>query len=280
MTTTKPANERAGANADAPAVRTELVGHVLLVTIDRPEARNAVNLAVASGLGAALEYAEREISVRSVVLTGAGDRAFCAGADLKAIARGEPVEAGPTEGQAATWGFAGYVRHHISKPTIAAVNGVALGGGTELVLASDLAVAAASARFGLPEVTHGLIAGGGGLLRLPRTVSHKAAMELILTGDVIDAEAALDLGLINRIVPDHEVLNAAMALAGRIAGNAPLAVQASKRVAYAMVDGAPVDEAALWHMSDQADVAMRASQDAAEGAAAFIERRAPIWKGC
>jgi crotonobetainyl-CoA hydratase len=284
MTTTDPVDERAAAAGDAitlpqdeAAVLTDLIGHVLLITINRPHARNAVNSAVARGLGVALEWAESNEQVRAVVLTGAGS-AFCSGADLKALARGERVDAGPGAREQA-WGFAGFVRHPISKPIIAAVNGVALGGGTELVLASDLAVAATSSSFGLPEVTRGLIAGGGGAFRLPRTVAQKVAMELLLTGDVIDAAAAQQLGLINHVVPTAAVVTQAMALGERIAANAPLAVQASKRVAYAVVDEVVAAETELWRLSDEADARMRASRDAAEGAAAFVARRVAVWIG-
>ena len=147
----------------ADAVLTELREHVLLVTLNRPEARNAINAEVTLGLGNALERADQDPEIRVVVLTGAGDRSFCAGADLKAISRGETLNPPGTE----AWGLAGMVQHPISKPVIAAVNGQALGGGTELVLAADLAVAAESATFGLPEVRRGLIAAAGGLVRLP-----------------------------------------------------------------------------------------------------------------
>jgi len=165
MTTAVDADRTHPAPEDQPAVLTERHGHVLLVTLNRPAVRNAVNLAVTLGLGDALEEAEHDRGIWAVVLTGAGDKAFCAGADLKAVARGESVV--PEEPVRAAWGFAGYVTHHISKPTIAAVNGFALGGGTEISLASDLVVAADTASFGLPEVKRGIYAGAGGLIRLP-----------------------------------------------------------------------------------------------------------------
>ena len=263
---------------DQEVVLAAVVDHVLVVTINRPDARNAVNLDVARGLGAALHRADLDPDVRAVVLTGAGEQAFCAGADLKALARGEPVETGPRPDDH-SWGFAGYVRHHIGKPTIAAVNGVALGGGTELVIASDLAVAADTATFGLPEVRWGLIAGGGGAFRLPRLVPRKFAMELLLTGESIDAHEALRIGLVNRVVGADRVLEAALAMAARIAANAPLAVQASKTVATAVEGGIATEETKLWRMSDQADQVMRASKDAAEGTAAFAQRRPPTWQG-
>jgi crotonobetainyl-CoA hydratase len=263
---------------DDEVVLSATVDHVLVVTINRPDARNAVNLDVARGLGAALHRADLDPDVRAVVVTGAGEQAFCAGADLKALARDEPVEAGPQPDDN-SWGFAGYVRHHIGKPTIAAVNGVALGGGTEIVIASDLAVAADTAIFGLPEVRWGLIAGGGGAFRLPRLVPRKFAMELLLTGEAIDAREALRIGLVNRVVDAERVLEVALTMAARIAANAPLAVRASKTVASAVEGGVATEETHLWRMSDQADQIMRTSQDAAEGTAAFAERRQPTWQG-
>ena len=159
-----------------------------VITLNRPAARNAVNLAVALGVGDVLEQAEHDRDIWAVVLTGAGNQAFCAGADLKSVARGESLS--PADPVRAAWGFAGYVSHHVSKPTIAAVNGFALGGGTELALASDLVVAAESASFGLPEVKRGILAGAGGVFRLPAQIPKKVAMEMILTGEPIGACAA------------------------------------------------------------------------------------------
>jgi crotonobetainyl-CoA hydratase len=214
---------------------------VLVLTINRPAAMNAVDVAVASRLGAALETAEHDPDIRSVVLTGAGERAFCAGADTKAMARGERITAIGTE----DWGFAGFVTHPISKPIVAAVNGVALGGGAELVLACDLAVASAGATFGLPEVTRGVIAGAGGLVRLPHQVPRKVAMKMILTGEPIDAATALQWGLINDVVEDG-VVDAALSLAGAISALPAWAVQASKRVALGIVDGTVREEQEAW----------------------------------
>ena len=174
------------------AVLTERRGRVLLVTLNRPAARNAVNLAVTLGLGDALEEAEHDRDIWAVIVTGAGDKAFCAGADLKAISRGESLA--PADPARAAWGFGGYVTHHISKPTIAAVNGFALGGGTEISLASDLVVAADTASFGLPEVKRGIYAAAGGVFRLPAQIPKKVAMEMILTGEPITAQRALELG--------------------------------------------------------------------------------------
>jgi crotonobetainyl-CoA hydratase len=260
----------------APVVLTQRQGHVLVITLNRPEARNAVNLAVSLALGDALEEADHDRGIWAVVLTGAGDQAFCAGADLKAISRGEPLA--PADPVRAAWGFAGYVTHHISKPTIAAVNGFALGGGTEISLASDLVVAADTASFGLPEVKRGIIAAAGGLFRLPAQIPKKVAMEMILTGAPISAQRGLELGLVNRVVPQAGVLAAALELAGQITANAPLAVQASKRVANGILDGQVATEAALWELSAAERRAIWRTADAAEGPRAFAEKRAPNWQ--
>jgi crotonobetainyl-CoA hydratase len=250
--------------------------NVLVLTINRPAARNAIDVAVTQALGDAIEAAENDPDVRAVVLTGAGDKSFCAGADLKAIARGDNLL--PTEGKRAAWGFAGYATHHISKPTIAAVNGTALGGGTELVLASDIAIASEGATFGLPEVKRGIIAGAGGVFRLPVQIPRKIAYELMFTGAPIDAQRALELGLVNRVVPAEDLLESALELAHEIAENAPLAVQASKRVAQHLIDGAAVDERHLWELSATERAIVRESDDAKEGPRAFAEKRQPIWQ--
>lgn len=264
-------------SVEVEQVVTERVGLVLLITINRPDARNAVNRVVSEAVGDALAGAEADVDIRAVVLTGAGNKAFCAGADLKAIARGESIV--PTEAPRAGWGFAGFVSHHISKPTIAAVNGVALGGGTELVLASDLAVASEKAVFGLPEVKRGIIAGAGGVFRLPRQVPVKVASELMFTGEPIGAVRALELGLVNYVVPQSEVLSKALELGERIGVNAPLAVQASKRISQQIVDGSVVGEAGLWELSARERAGVNASADAKEGPRAFAEERDPVWQG-
>jgi crotonobetainyl-CoA hydratase len=189
--------------------------HVMIVTINRPEARNAINRAVWLGGGRALKDAAQDADIRVVIVTGAGALSFCAGADLKAIARSESIF--PDEPEAQAWGFAGLVRHAIGKPLIAAVNGTALGGGTEIALACDLFVAAETARFGLPEVKRGILAGAGGAFRLGQQVPLKIAMEMLLTGDPIGAQRALKLGLINAVVKPAELLDQARALAAKIA---------------------------------------------------------------
>ncbi|MDT7698427.1 MAG: hypothetical protein QOJ30_752 [Pseudonocardiales bacterium] len=257
------------------SVRAELHGHVLLVTIDRPEARNAINAAVTLGIGEALDYADEHDDVWVVIVTGAGDASFCAGQDLKEAAAGVFLD----DPRAARWGFAGFVKHAISKPVIAAVNGFALGGGTEIVLASDLAVAVETATFGLPEVKRGIIAGAGGSFRLGRQIPAKIALEAILTGEPIPAQTALQLGLVNRVVPAGHLLDAAFELAERIMANAPLAVQASKRLARGITDGTVVAEEPDWARSTDESKAVIASADAREGMRAFAEKRAPRWQG-
>jgi crotonobetainyl-CoA hydratase len=258
-----------------PAVLVERDGHVMLVTLNRPEAMNAVNREIATLLGEALEQGEQDPEVRAVVLTGAGGRAFCAGADLKAVARGEDISVPGRE----SWGFAGYVTHPISKPTIAAVSGFALGGGTELSLASDLVIAGRSSWFGLPEVTRGIIAAAGGIVRLPAQLPRKIAMQMIVTGEPIDADTAARWGLVNQVVDDDQVLTAAVGLARRIAANAPLAVQASKRVAVGITDGVVPAETDAWYRNREAIATVMTSRDAREGPRAFAEKREPVWQG-
>lgn len=257
----------------SPSVRTERDGHVLVVTIDRPGARNAVDVDVATGLADALDLAESDRDVRCVVLTGAGDTAFCAGADLKALGRGErPIPPGRDH-----YGFAGMVQHPTSTPIVSAVNGFALGGGTELVLASDLAVAAQSATFGLPEVRRGLLAAAGGVFRLPEQLPRKVAMQLVLTGEPMSSADALRYGLVNAVVEDGHALEAALRLAQKVAGNAPLAVQASKRLALGKVDGRLLAERGSWTRNEAEMAAVVSSSDAQEGVMAFIEKRPPVW---
>lgn len=262
------------ADGATPAVLVECRGNVMVITINRPEARNAINSAVSVGVGNALDEAQHDPEVRAVVITGAGDKSFCAGADLKAIARRENIYH-PDHGE---WGFAGYVHHYIDKPTIAAVNGAALGGGTELALASDLVVAHERAKFGLPEVKRGLIAAAGGVFRIVNQLPRKLAMELLLTGEPITAADAYDWGLINQVVREGSVLDAALTLAARVTVNAPLSVQASKRIAYGVDDGVITDEEAGWQRTMREMSSLIRSEDAKEGPLAFAEKREPIWK--
>jgi crotonobetainyl-CoA hydratase len=258
----------------APAVLVERHGSVLIITINRPEARNAINAAVSIGVGDALEEAQHDPEIRVVVLTGAGDKSFCAGADLKAIARRENLY----HPDHAEWGFAGYVQHFIDKPTIAAVNGTALGGGTELALASDLVVALEGAKFGLPEVKRGLIAAAGGVFRIVDQLPRKVAMELLLTGEPMTASDAWEWGLVNQVVKEGSVLDAALALAARITVNAPLSVQASKRIAAGVDNGVITGDEVGWERTVNEMRTLIRSEDAKEGPLAFAEKREPVWK--
>jgi crotonobetainyl-CoA hydratase len=260
-------------------VRYELDGHVALLTLNRPEALNAVNAALADELGEDLERAAADTQVRAIVVTGAG-RAFCAGADLKEIAAGRAIA--PTGHP--EWGFAGLAQHWIGKPLVAAVNGYAMGGGTEIALACDLVVASEQAAFGLPEVKRGLFAAAGGVIRLQRQIPFKLAAQLALTGDPVDAATALRWGLINDVAPAAEVVSRALELAGRIAANAPLAVQHTKRVLHqAASAGSDWDPAWSgadpWQINAAAMEAVFGSADAVEGATAFAAKRAPVWAG-
>jgi crotonobetainyl-CoA hydratase len=260
-------------NGNEPAALVMRRGYALVITLNRPGAMNAINAEVSRIVGEALVHAEEDRDVRAVVLTGAGTRAFCAGADLKAVSRGEsPMAPGHDD-----WGFAGFARHPFSKPTIAAVNGYALAGGMELVLACDLAVVGESATFGLPEVARGLFAAAGGVFRLPQQIPPKIAMEMIFTGEPIDAPRALSLGLVNRVVPDSTVLDEALVLADKISRNAPLAVQTSKRLATGMSDAVP-GETGAWLRTDEELTLIKTSQDFKEGTSAFVEKRPPVWR--
>jgi enoyl-CoA hydratase len=252
----------------ANAVLTERLGGVLLITLNRPDARNAVNLAVAEGIAAALDELDGDRGLSVGVLTGAGS-GFCAGMDLKAFVRGErPVVAGR--------GFAGVTQRPPDKPLIAAVEGYALAGGFELVLACDLVVAAETATFGIPEVKRGLVAAAGGLLRLPTRIAYHQAMELALLGNHIPAARARELGLVNRLVAEGTALEAALALAAEITANGPLAVAASKKI-VAAARGWSDEE--MWERQAEIAGPVSASKDAIEGARAFAEKRAPVWSG-
>lgn len=260
---------------DAPPALVELRGHVMIVTLNRPRALNAVNAAMTRAVADALERADHDREIRALIITGSGQRAFCAGADLKAVARGEQLTPPGYE----RFGFAGYVAHFIRKPTIAAVNGFALGGGTEIALASDLVIAAESAAFGLPEVTRGIFAAAGGAFRLPQQLPWKIGLELLFTGDPIDAATAQRHGLVNRVVPDEQVLPTAIALAQRIAQNAPLSVQASKQLAYGALDDRLPGEDDRWAQNNAVTEWLMSSEDAREGPLAFAEKRQPVWQG-
>jgi enoyl-CoA hydratase/carnithine racemase len=252
----------------ADEVLVEFASRVAVVTINRPAARNAVNGAVAAGIAAAMDELDGRDDVAVAILTGAGGT-FCAGMDLKGFLSGDNPLAGGR-------GFGGIVERPPAKPVIAAVEGYALAGGFELALACDLIVASDEAQFGLPEVTRGLVAAAGGLLRLPRRIPYHVAMEIALTGDRLPAARLREAGLVNRLVPAGGALAAAGELAARIAANAPLAVAASKRVIADSADW-PAGEA----FARQAEMLgpVFGSKDAIEGAAAFAQKRPPVWRG-
>jgi enoyl-CoA hydratase len=245
--------------------------HVAVVTLNRPEAMNAVSPAMAIRLADIVRRTEADPAIRAVILTGAGEKAFCAGADLKAVAAG-----GANGLWTAEAGFAGFVAAHRHKPWIAAVNGLALAGGFEIALAADMIVAVEHASFGLPEVSRGLIAAAGGLFRLPRAIPRTIALELIATGARIDATRACQLGLVNRVVPAGELMAEAHALAARICANAPIAVRESLEIARKAAD---LDAAELALLCADARARVMQTEDFREGPRAFVEKRAPNWTG-
>jgi enoyl-CoA hydratase len=250
------------------AVLTEVQDGVAVITINRPEARNAVNGAVAKGVAGALDEFDARKDVSVLVLTGAGGT-FSAGMDLKGFLTGDSPLA---EGR----GFGGIVERPPAKPIIAAVEGYALAGGFELALACDLIVASSEAKFGLPEVKRGLVAGAGGLLRLPKRIPYHAAMELALSGAHYPASRLAELGLVNQVTEPGEALSAARALAAKIAENAPLALAATKRVIVESPDWSSEEQ-----FAKQGEIInpVFGSKDAMEGAAAFAEKRRPEWSG-
>ncbi len=252
----------------ADAVLTEVEDGIAVITINRPEARNAVNGEVARGIAAAVEEFDGSGDVRVMILTGAGGT-FSAGMDLKGFLAGEsPV----VEGR----GFAGIAERPPTKPVIAAVEGYALAGGFEIALSCDMIVASEAAKFGLPEVRRGLVAGAGGLLRLPRRVPYHLAMEIALTGEHFTAERLRQAGLVAAMVAAGEALAGARELAARVAKGAPLALAASKRV---IVESADWDSGEAFARQGEVIRPVFVSADAMEGAAAFAEKRAPVWRG-
>ncbi len=257
-----------------PTVLMRREGHVAIITMNRPHVMNAVNAEMSVAMEACIDELLEDSDLRVGILTGAG-RAFSAGADLKEVAAGRSLQA-PHQRER---GWGGFMRKMVDKPLIAAVNGYALGGGTEMMLACDLAVVGESAKLGLPEVRRGIIAAGGGLLRLPRRVPQAIAMQLALTGDPITAMTAQQWGLVNRVVPDDEVLATAVDLATKIAANAPLAVQASKRMIQLGHALGSDWEPDAWSVSDREIKAIMRSDDAKEGPRAFAQKRAPQWSG-
>lgn len=254
----------------ADLVLTEQAKHALIITLNRPEARNAINGEVAAGIEAALDRLESDSDLWCGVLASSGT-AFCAGADLKEIAAGNATSLGTKLG-----GFAGIVKRKRTKPLIAAVDGPALAGGTEIVLACDMVVASARASFGLPEVKRSLVAGAGGLFRLPRVLPRPIALEILLTGEPISAEKALHFGMVNELAPAGYVTEAAKSLADRVCANAPIAVWETYAVASTSL---ALDEDELFAQSARAMSKVMNTEDFREGPRAFIEKRAPLWKG-
>ena len=252
-----------GGNGES-AVLTERRGRVMVITLNRPEAMNAINGALSEGLRSAVQELDSDSGLTAGVVTGAG-KGFCSGMDLKAFSRGEDI--GP---------MLEFVRNGAAKPLVGAVEGFALAGGLELALSCDLLVAARGAKLGIPEVGVGLFAAGAGLFRLPGRVGYGTAMEMAITGDPITAEQAADYGLVSRLTEPGGALGEALALAERIARNAPLAVAASKQVVRA-TQGATEEE--LWKIQRPHMATVWKSNDAKEGPRAFAEKRPPEWTG-
>lgn len=247
----------------------EVSDGIAVITINRPQVRNAVNEAVTRGIADAMKIVEQSGDIAVAIITGAGDRSFSAGADLTTIAAGRVADLRTDAG-----GFAGFVRLPRTTPVIAAVNGFALAGGCEIVLACDMVIAVEESQFGLPEVRRGIVAAAGGMFRLPRAIPRTKAAELILTGMTIDAAEAHRLGLVNHVVKKSELMGTARTLAARIAQNAPLAVRQSLGV---LRRSEGLHDESCWQISEQASERVLNSQDVVEGAVAFTEKRAPIW---
>jgi enoyl-CoA hydratase len=262
-----PAPETASGE-ETPAVLTERRDSTLLITIDRPEVRNAVNAAVAEGIAGALDELDSDDSLSVGVLTGAGGF-FCAGMDLGAFVKGESPWFGDR-------GFAGIAQRASTKPLIAAIEGFAVAGGMEIALSCDLIVAARGAKMGIPEAKRSLVAAGGALLRLPRRMPYHVVMELALTGDPLPAERFHEFGVVNRLAEPGSALDVALELAGSISRNGPLAVAASKRILQEQFDWSTAE---MFERQGAISGPVFVSEDAKEGANAFKEKRAPVWKG-
>lgn len=257
--------------SDEDVLVREQRGNVLIARLNRPEARNSLNGAMIRAISAAVLDAESDPEIRALVLTGTGDRSFCGGMDLREFATGGD---GTLNDPAAMAGFRRLVQGEVTVPVVAAANATAVAGGFELLLASDIIVASSDAQFGLPEVKRGLFAAGGGIFlgtRLPLGI----ALELTLTGDYIDATRAYELGLVNKVVAPDEVLSTALGFAERIAANGPLGVSATKE----LVRLAVTDHARAVERQGELQKSVFSSEDAKEGSMAFVEKRAPAWKG-
>ena len=258
----------AEAAVSSEPVLTERRGNVLLITLNRPEVRNAVNAALAEGVGNALEELDGDDSLSVGVLTGAGGF-FCAGMDLGAFVKGESPWFGDR-------GFAGIAQRSARKPLIAAIEGFAVAGGMEIALACDLIVAAKGAKMGIPEAKRSLVAAGGALLRLPRRMPYHVVMELALTGDAVPAERFHELGVVNSLAEPGSAVEVALELAERVAKNGPLALIASKRILQEQFDWSSAE---MWEKQGAITGPVFTSEDAKEGASAFKEKREPVWKG-
>ena len=245
--------------------------HVAVITLNRPRVRNAVNGALAEQLDAAAERVEKDDDIWVAILTTSNNKAFCSGADLKELSEGRADKMMTPKG-----GFAGFADYPKTKPWIAAVRGVAMGGGCELPLACDLIVASEDSVFGLPEVTRGLMASAGGVHRLPRAIPRNIALELVVTGEPISAKRAMELGLVNRLATDESVMDTALELAKTIARNAPLAVRESLRIARSHSD---LTDDELRKLSVETSKRLSKTEDFQEGPRAFLEKRPPCWKG-
>ena len=252
----------------APAVKTERRDSVLLITIDRPEVRNAVNGAVAEGIAHALDELDGDDQLSVGILTGAGGF-FCAGMDLGAFVKGESPWFGDR-------GFAGIAQRSADKPLIAAIEGFAVAGGMEIALACDLIVAARGAKMGIPEAKRSLVAAGGALLRLPRRMPYHVVMELALTGETLPAERFHEFGIVNHLAEPGQALQGAHELAGRVAKSGPLALAASKRILREQYDWSSEE---MWERQRAISGPVFDSEDAKEGASAFKEKRDPVWRG-
>jgi enoyl-CoA hydratase len=268
MSATPKTTPSANDAAVVPAVLTERRGSTLLITIDRPEVRNAVNAAVAEGIAGALDELDADDSLSVGIVTGAGGF-FCAGMDLGAFTRGESPWFGDR-------GFAGIAQRASVKPLIAAIEGFAVAGGMEIALACDLIVAARGAKLGIPEAKRSLVAAGGALLRLPRRMPYHVVMELALTGDPLPAERFHEFGVVNRLAEPGSALDTALELAGSVSRNGPLAVAASKRILQEQFDWSTTE---MFERQGAISGPVFVSEDAKEGAAAFKEKRDPIWRG-
>ena len=254
--------------SEEQAVLVDVSEGIMTITLNRPEAKNAANAALAEGVAAAIDELDANNDIRVAVITGAGGT-FCSGMDLKAFVNGERPSV-------ADRGFAGLTQAPPKKPLIAAVEGYALAGGMEMLLCCDLIVAADNAKFGIPETKRGLVAAAGGLMRLPQQIPPRLAMEMALTGDFYGAEQVANMGLINQVVPAGTALEAAKELAAKICANGPLAVQASKQVLVESPDWSSED---MWDNQMALVGGVFTSEDAKEGATAFAEKRPPNWQG-